>query len=66
MSFMELRWVDSKKGSIASQVFFLEMYFRGRNCFCGERKSEKDPAGHLAASHLGGLGACSPNFFFEI
>ena len=34
--------------------FFLEMSFRGGNCFCGERKCEKYPAGHKFVSVWGG------------
>ena len=34
--------------------FFLEMSFRERNCFCGERKCEKHPAGRLNLLLFGG------------
>ena len=33
---------------------FLEMSFRGGNCFCGERKCEKHPAGRLNLLVFGG------------
>ena len=34
--------------------FFLEMSFRGGNCFCGERKCEKHPAARLNLLVFGG------------
>ena len=34
--------------------FFLEMSFRGGNCFCGERKCEKHTAGRLSLLLFGG------------
>ena len=39
---------------IIEQGFFLELYFRGGNCFCGERKCEKHPAGRLKLLVFGG------------
>ena len=34
--------------------FFLELYFREGNCFCGERNCEKHPAGRLKLLVFGG------------
>ena len=40
----------------AATGFFLEMSFRGGNCFCGERKCEKHTAGCLNLLVFGGGG----------